>query len=196
MNLKTLRLNGEEARKYADDIAHLRLRVFNDFPYLYEGTLEYEKKYLETYFKAKHSFILLLKDGDQFIGATTGIWAQEEEESFRQPFVAQGIDPKQVFYFGESVLLPEYRGKGLGKVFFEEREAFARSLGFIEWLAFCAVVREENHPLRPKAFRPLNEFWISQGFSKSPSLKTTYEWQDKDQNEVTKKNMEYWLKKI
>lgn len=192
MSLEIIRLVGEEGRAYVNELAQLRLKVFWDFPYLYEGTLEYEHKYLETYFRARHSLILLVKDGDKVVGGTTGIWAQEEEPSFKEPFKNYGIDPAEVFYFAESVLLSEYRGRGLGKIFFKEREAFARSLGFIKYLSFCSVVRENA----PAEYRPLDDFWKSQGFEKAMGLTTQYEWPDRGETQSTSKTMQYWIKKI
>lgn len=194
--LKYHRLSGESARKHVDALAALRLKVFWDFPYLYEGSAEYEKKYLETYFKAKHSFIFLAEDNGKIVGATTGIWAAEEEESFRLPFEEASLNPEEVFYFGESVLLPEYRGHGIGKKFFEEREAYARTLPFIKYLSFCAVVRSEDHPMKPQGYKPLDPFWQSMGFNKVPGLVTTYEWKDRGDEIQTKKPMQYWLKEI
>lgn len=194
--IEYLKLNGPKARAYADELAFLRQVVFRDFPYLYEGSQEYEKKYLETYFRAQHSFILLALDQGQVVGATTAIWAQEEEESFRGPFLKAGFDPKEILYFGESVLLPEYRGHGIGKVFFSEREKFAHSLGFIKWMAFCAVQRADDHPLRPHHYRPLDSFWEAQGFSKEQGLVTHYEWIDIKESLATNKTMQFWLKKV
>jgi GNAT superfamily N-acetyltransferase len=196
MGLNFLRLNGEEARPFVNELATLRLKVFWDFPYLYVGSLDYEKKYLETYFKAKNSFIFVVKDGDHFVGVTTGIWAFEEEDSFKIPFEEYGINPREVFYFGESILLPEYRGRGLGKIFFEERESFAKSLEFIEYLAFCAVERDEDHPLRPAEYRKLDSFWESQGFKKEKGLVTFYEWNDRCEEQPSAKKMQYWLKNL
>lgn len=195
MTIKKLLLSGDQARTYINELASLRLDVFYEYPYLYEGTLEYEKNYLETYFKAKHAFILILKDDDKVIGATTGIWANEEEESFKAPFTRFGINPEEVFYFGESVLLKEYRGQGLGKIFFEERERYARSLSFIKYLAFCAVQRSE-HPLEPKNYRPLDSFWESQAFKKIDGLTTTYHWRDRGEENETNKLMQFWIKEI
>ncbi len=194
--LKYHRLTSSSAREFANELAELRLKVFWEFPYLYEGNPEYEKKYLETYFKAKHSFIFLVEDEKKIVGATTGIWAQEEEESFRRPFVAAGMDPESVFYFGESVLLNHYRGQGIGKKFFAEREAFARTLPFIKYLSFCAVVRPADHPLKPSDYEPLDSFWRNMGFEKNPGLLTQYEWKDRGEELQTKKNMQYWVKKI
>lgn len=194
--MEILKLNGAEARAVASELAELRLKVFWDFPYLYEGTLDYEKKYLETYFKAKHSFVLVVKDKEKIVGATTGIWAKEEEESFKKPLEDYGLNTDEVFYFGESVLLPQYRGLGLGKIFMEERESYARSLGFIKILAFCSVERPIDHPLRPADYRPLDEFWRSRGFIPASGLTTEYVWKDRHETHETSKKMNYWLKYI
>lgn len=195
MNIEKIHLTGNEARLYGDELARLRLGVFYEFPYLYEGTFEYEKKYLETYFKARHSFILILKDQGKVIGATTGIWAKEEEDSFKSPFARFGLNPDEIFYFGESVLQKEYRGRGLGKIFFEEREKYARSLPFIKYLSFCAVQRHA-HPFEPTDYRPLDSFWNSQGFKKVEGLTTTYHWKDRGEKNETDKLMQFWIKEI
>lgn len=196
MNFELIRCQGHSAREYANQLAQLRLNVFFEYPYLYEGTQKYEKKYLETYFKAKYSFILLVKSQGQIVGATTAIWTDEEEESFKRPFEDYGINPKDVFYFGESVLDKNFRGLGIGKIFFEERERFAKSLGFIKTLSFCAVERPKEHPLKPQDYRPLDTFWNSQGFQKAPGLTTSYEWQDRDEKKPTAKTMQFWIKHI
>lgn len=188
--------SGADGRKVVDALAELRLKVFWDFPYLYEGDVGYEKKYLETYFKAKYSFVLVVKDGEKYVGATTGIWAKEEEESFQKPLKDYGLNTDEVFYFGESVLLPEYRGLGLGKVFMQERESYARSLGFITTLAFCSVERASNHPLHPADYVPLDTFWQSRGFKPAPDLFAEYSWKDRNELHETKKKLNFWLKHI
>lgn len=194
--IKYHRLSGKNARLFIDDIARLRLQVFWDFPYLYDGSFEYEKKYLETYFQAAHSFIFLIEDQGQIVGATTGIWAMEEEASFREPFKNFGLDPQKIFYLGESLLLPQYRGQGFGKLFFSERENYAKGLPFIEYLSFCAVVRADDHPLKPKDYRPLDDFWRNMGFDRINGLTTVYEWKDRNESITTKKTMQFWLKNL
>ena len=50
--LKVERLSGEGLRARLDDLARLRIEVFRAWPYLYEGTLDYERHYLPRYLKA------------------------------------------------------------------------------------------------------------------------------------------------
>ena len=57
----------------------------------------------------------------------TGLPLAHEPASLTQPFVDHGFDVAKVFYFGESVLLPDYRGHGIGVGFFREREAHAHT---------------------------------------------------------------------
>ncbi len=42
-------LQKEELAACIDDLADLRISVFREYPYLYDGNLEYEKKYLKQY---------------------------------------------------------------------------------------------------------------------------------------------------
>lgn len=194
--LEFISMNGSEARHIAPSIAALRIKVFWDFPYLYEGSLDYEMKYLETYFKSKHSFFFAVKDHGELVGITTAVLACEEEDSFQKPLVEAGLDPKTVCYFGESLLLKNYRGLGIGKKFFHEREKFAISFPQVNHICFCAVVRDSNHPLKPEGYKPLNEFWTQMGFHLVPGFLGRYEWKDRGEEYPTEKRMQYWIKNI
>lgn len=186
---------GPEAARHVEALAELRITVFREFPYLYDGTAEYERRYLETYFRCPDSLVVLVEDGGRIVGASTGLPMAYEEEAFRRPFDERGLDTGRVFYCGESVLLPDYRGKGLGKVFFAAREAQARKTG-ARWMSFCAVVRPVHHPLRPATYRPLDAFWTATGFRMVDGLTSTYRWKDIDQAEETEHLMQYWIKEL
>lgn len=181
---------------YLPDLARLRIQVFRDFPYLYDGTVEYEEKYLKTYTDCAESVIVLVLDGDKVVGATTGLPMDAETPEFQQPFVAQGYDPAKIFYCAESVLLSDYRGRGIYPKFFAEREGHARTLGRFDLVTFCCVQRPEDHPLRPADYAPLDRIWTQFGYVKHPELHTTYTWKDVDQAEETAKPMVFWLKSL
>ena len=87
----------------------------------------------------------------------------------------RGIDPASVFYFGESVLLPEYRGQGIGHAFFDHREAAARAWGASR-ASFCAVIRPPDHPARPAGYVPLDAFWAKRGYAPVPGLIGEFTW--------------------
>jgi GNAT superfamily N-acetyltransferase len=191
--LRVERWQGKSLERYVADLAALRIRVFREYPYLYDGDEAYEARYLRTYMKSTGSVAVLVFDGERVVGASTGIPLADETPEVRAPFLAKGLNPDDFFYFGESVLLPEYRGHGLGVRFFEEREAHAREGGYPS-VCFCAVVRDEHHPLRPAGYRSPERIWTKQGFTKHPDLVAYFSWRELNEEQETLKPMVFWLK--
>ena len=190
------RFSGPQLSEFIEEVAHLRITVFRDFPYLYDGNMDYERKYLQTYVQCEQAVVVVAFDGSTVVGASTGIPLHYEEENFRQPFIGQGYDPARIFYCAESVLLSKYRGQGAGVRFFEEREAHARSVGEFDYACFCSVVRPLHHPLRPAGYQALDGFWHKRGYTKAAHLSASYSWKDIDQPHDTSKRLEFWLKSL
>lgn len=195
-SLQIRRFTGPALHEHLDAVARLRIEVFREFPYLYDGSMDYERRYLQTYVQCPEAVVVVALDGAAVVGASTGIPLRHEELQFRQPFVDQGYDPARVFYCAESVLRRDYRGQGVGGRFFEEREAHARALGGFDWCAFCAVERPADHPLRPAGYQPHDAFWSRRGYVRHPELGATYHWKDVDQPEQTSKRLVFWLKSV
>lgn len=195
-SLNIIRLRGQEIAPYLSDLANLRITVFHDFPYLYAGDLEYEKWYLNTYLNCSESVMVTVFDGSKVVGASTAIPLSFEMDEFKKPFIAQGFNVDKIFYFGESVLLPAYRGKGIGKRFFMEREAAANESGKYHLAAFCSVERSLNHPKRPPDYLPLNDFWQHRGFVRHPELMVMFPWQEIGEKTATDKPLIFWLKEL
>lgn len=196
MQLSVLPATGEELRAALPELARLRQQVFRAFPYLYEGDAEYEENYLRTYLNAPGAVVVLARAGGGLVvGASTALPLQQETPEVQAPFTAPEFDPADVLYLGESVLLHEFRGQGIGHQFFEVREAHARALG-LSVTAFCAVQREESHPARPADFRPLNAFWMARGYTERPDLHTQMTWRDVGETQETAKDMRFWVKRL
>ncbi|WP_309400892.1 GNAT family N-acetyltransferase [Cerasicoccus maritimus] len=196
MALEVKAVVGPDAPEYGEALARLRITVFREFPYLYEGAMEYEQQYLHRYLECPECLFVLAFDGADVVGASTGLPMEYEVEQFTKPFTAHGFDIGKVFYFGESVLLPGYRGQGIGHRFFDEREAYARSLGRFDLTTFCAVERPVDHPLRPANYRPHDVFWGKRGYVKRPEIATTFEWRDVDQAEDSAHPMVFWTRDL
>ena len=160
MTLSVAPLTGPALHDALDDLARLRIAVFRDFPYLYEGTRDYEEKYLQLFLKGKDGIIVAAKDGDKIVGCATGSALVTHHGPLQEPFQKAGYDLDTIFYCGESVLLPHYRGRGIGHAFFDHREAHAKAHGY-GISAFCGVIRPSDHPLRPANYQPLDPFWQS-----------------------------------
>jgi len=121
MALDVKSLVGEEMKAVLPDLARLRIIVFRDWPYLYDGTLEYEQEYLAKLSAAKGAVCVVARDGTEIVGASTAAPMIEHADEFAEPFETAGYDLKDIFYCGESVLLKTHRGHGLGNAFFDHR---------------------------------------------------------------------------
>lgn len=190
---KTWTFHGAEIERVFDQLAELRIAVFREFPYLYAGSIDYESAYLQTYFQSPDAFLFAVTDGNKMVGATTCIPLIDETDEVKAPFIQAGYDLNAICYLGESVLLPPYRGKGLGRRFFDEREAHAQKLR-LPITCFCAVQRPSDHPSRPLNYMPLDDFWRSRGYVRKPDLKAQFSWTDIGDSHPTQKPMTFWLK--
>ena len=195
-NITIERFAGAAVERHIAELARLRIEVFREFPYLYDGSMEYESAYLRTYVQSPDSVIVVAFDNGQAVGASTAVPLQHETDAVQRPFAEHGMDPRAVFYLGESVLLRHYRGRGIGVRFFEEREAHARSIGRFAWAAFCAVQRPAQHPRRPDGYVPLDRFWNNRGYRCHPELHTSFRWRDLDEEVASDKPMVFWLKAL
>ena len=184
-------LSGSELDAALDDIAQLRITVFRDWPYLYDGSLAYERDYLSVYQESEASVVVGAFDGTRLVGASTGTPMSDHSDDFGAAFEALDYDLARYFYCAESVLLSDYRGHGIGHRFFDHREDHARELGY-KSICFCGVQRPEDHPLRPADHRPLDPFWRKRGFVPMAGVVASFRWKDVDQSEETTKCLQFW----
>jgi GNAT superfamily N-acetyltransferase len=188
--------SGAAVAPHLDAVAELRIAVFHDWPYLYAGDRDYEKNYLATYAKSAESLFVIAFDGDRVIGASTGIPLTDETSAFQKPFRNRGIALADVFYFGESVLLKEYRGHGLGHRFFDEREGYARRLERFKLTAFCSVERDARDPRRPPDFRPNDVFWTKRGYTRQDNMFCSIDWREIGAPDETAHRLRFWLRDL
>jgi len=187
---------GDSLAEHGDGIAKLRIRVFRDWPYLYDGSLDYERTYMAEFAASPGAVCIAAFDGDEMVGASTGLPLADEHDEFKAPFAAAGMDVGRIFYCAESVLLADYRGRGLYRRFFDGREAHARALGGFDSIVFCGVVRPDDHPLKPKDAEPLDPVWRHFGYTPRPDLIGHFSWLDVGETEPSEKPMQYWIKDL
>ncbi|MCR9149609.1 MAG: GNAT family N-acetyltransferase [Rhodobacteraceae bacterium] len=195
MSVEVFALRGEALGAALDDVARLRIEVFRAFPYLYDGDAAYERRYLAPYRDAADAILVGAFDGARLVGASTGTPMEDHAEEFGAAFAKAGVPMDQVFYCAESVLLPEYRGRGIGHAFFDQREAHARGLGR-KYAAFCGVIRPADHPARPADYRPLDAFWRKRGYEKLDDVVAEYSWKDLGDTVETAKPLQFWMRKL
>ncbi|KMK67771.1 GNAT family N-acetyltransferase [Puniceibacterium sp. IMCC21224] len=178
-----------------DDVARLRIAVFRVWPYLYDGDLDYERGYLQTYRDAVRSVVVGAFDGERLVGASTGAPLEDHASDFGAAFDGSGLALGDVFYCAESVLLPDYRGRGIGHRFFDLREAHAKALGR-EQVAFCSVMRPADHPMQPKGYQPLDAFWRKRGYAPLSGAVAQFHWKDLGEAEETAKPLQFWIRSL
>lgn len=187
-------LHGAAIAPFIAELVQLRLQVLREYPFLYEGMDEDEAGHLACPTLSERSLLVLAQEHGQVVGASLGLPLSDMPDALQEPFAARGEDPARVFYFAQSLVLPAYRGQGLGVRFFIERESYAHKLAEFDLCAFCSVERPSAHPLRPVDFKPLDGFWRNRGFLRDPSLRSSFAWRDRGEQQASEKIMSFWLK--
>ena len=188
-------LRGPDLAAALDDVAQLRIAVFRDWPYLYDGSREYERQYLDTYRDNPGALLVGAFHQGRLIGASTSTPMEDHAPEFSAPLRAQGIAADKILYGAESVLLPPYRGIGLGHRFIDFREGHARDLGRSH-VAFCSVVRSPDHPARPANARTNDAFWQGRGYAPLPGVLAHFSWKDLGDTAETEKPLQFWMRAL
>ena len=160
-------LKGEEIVPYIDAVSAFRIRYFREFPYLYAGSLSYEKEYMKGYSQEPQALLIVLEREDgKLQGFSTGMPLTADSDVVKeacQYFRKAGYDTDNVYYFGETILVPEQRGKGNYTKIVQERERAVKEMGYTR-ACFMAVKREENHPQRPADYREPGPIFSHMGY--------------------------------
>ena len=190
-------VKGKDIEVNFSDLSRIRVEVFREWPYLYQGSLEYEKSYLKNYFDNERSLCIFCYVDGKVVGVSTLMPLEGEHDELKNPVAQAGFDIKKIFYYSESCLLPAFRGQGVYKEFFKLREEHVRSFGSeYEKVCFCSVQRPDKHPLKPKNYRPLDSIWKKYGFYQVEGLQMSFSWTDIEQEKESSKKLNVWMKDL
>lgn len=194
MSLTIREFRGPAIAPLIEAFARLRIAVFRDWPYLYDGDLDYERRYLADYASAD-SLLVGAFAGETLVGGATGLPLCDHSEVAADLADQLPFDMKNAYYCAESVMLPSHRGQGSYRAFFDLREAHARTLRRT-FAIFCAVIRPDGHPLRPASARPLDPVWRRFGYAPLDGVSTTIHWRDIAETAETPKPLQVWIKPL
>ena len=189
------RLTGAALEDALPGVAQLRIEVFRAFPYLYDGDAAYEARYLQVYRDSEDAILVGAYDDKTLVGAATGTPMEDHAADFGAALAGCGVPLERIFYCAESVLLPAYRGQGIGHRFFDLREDHARALGRTH-CAFCAVMRPPDHPARPDGYRPLDAFWRKRGYAPVDDAVAHFRWTEIGASAETDHALQFWMRAL
>lgn len=189
-------LVGSQMEEIVPFWAHIRLTFFNEYPYLYDGTLEASHAYCREVMSYKDAAAIVAYSNNEPIGILTGTSMASYSQHFGEPdaFRAMGIDPNTLYYFGDVIILPEYRGNGLTRCLFQGLESWIVAHGYVSG---CFVTESHaSHPLKPLGYRELDSLWVALGYRKT-HINAQYEWNTIQPAGPSRKQehvMPYWVK--
>ena len=184
---------GKEIYPYIQDLARLRISIFREYPYLYDGNDTYEAKYLSKFSEVEDTYVVLIFDNDKVIGAFTGIPIRFEDETIVKHIPQDKVN--DTYYLSEILLDKNYRGKGIGAQLLHQLEDKIISLKKYKRFYFASVIRPEDHPEKPKEYRSLDTMWLSNGYQPT-SFTCTLSWKEISEEVETEKTLALWEKEI
>ncbi len=187
------KIQGQEIQDYIDDIARLRIQVFREFPYLYDGNEVYEKEYLKKFAEINESIVVLALDNDKVIGAFTSLPMRFEQEGVKREIPSDWIE--NAFYLSEIVLEKTYRKQGIGRTMFQMMLDKINTLQNYNRILFAAIERDENHPNKPLDYITNDKIWNKQGFQKT-HFHSEISWKEINEETESSKKLSIWEKEI
>lgn len=186
-------MTGDKIVACLDSLASLRLEIFREYPYLYDGRREDELRYLRSYAEAPGACVILMKDAGSLAGAVTGMPLIHEDEQIQEPFSGTEYDIHEIYYVGELLLRPQYRNRGAGSRLLEQLETYIRALGGFTRLTCATVERPARHPQCPPDFVPITRFLAHTGFAELSGVVTRFTWLETD-GAQRDHPMQFWIK--
>lgn len=187
-------LCGREVIPYIHKVAELRIAVFREYPYLYDGELSYEERYVHMYSQTKDAILVIAEHNHEVVGAITGLPLAESQKEIKALFIKNDIPSERFFYLGEIILLQEYRRKKIGDLMYQQFEKALEEMEFYEKIAICEVVRAENDLRKPLDYKSLDRFWSRRGYVKHPDLVVYFSWREIGGAGEVKHPMVFWIK--
>ena len=193
--IKFVSYQDAEIESVIEELSVLRSIVFREYPYLYEAQPSDESAYLATLRNASAAFLCLAYDetensSKRVIGACTAMPSLDASTEVKEALLKAGYQLSDLSYFGESVILAPWRGRGIGSELMRRRLTQAQHWGMPS-ACFCAVERASPPP---PSYRDPRLLWSKYGFRELNSAQCAFHWPDLGSQIATPKVMKFWLR--
>lgn len=160
-------------------LAQMRITYFREYPYLYEGTKEYEINYLGEYRKkALDAYLVQAFDGERLVGILTGCAFASDIDVVRDGaklFKTNRLPFEQYYYIGEAIIIPEYQNKKILPHLLYTLGKEVKKLNKYQSVCFLTVIRQDDDSRKPADYRSTDKLWEKLGCQR-PGVKTSFEW--------------------
>jgi GNAT superfamily N-acetyltransferase len=200
MDITVRSFKGSQIAPHIEQIARFRIEGFRSFPYLYEGSTAYEKKYLAGYEREPESLLVCAYNGAELCAVATSLPLCSGSDIVADAaglFRTSGHRPEEFYYYSEIIVHPAVRGRGIARDIYRVREQHARSLG-LPRLCLAVVQRSADHPLRPAGYVPPERIWQRDGFLPT-DMTFTYQWPTIQADGSVRNDdnvMRYWIREL
>ncbi|MCE5319258.1 MAG: GNAT family N-acetyltransferase [Parachlamydia sp.] len=192
-------LFGQQIRDYASVISPL-LGIFAEWPYLYQQSdpLEDVKYILERYADQPDSVVCIAFDGKIAVGAAMGVPLTQAPQHYRDAFPENERRP-DIFYWGEMVVLKEYRGEHIATELLTQLGRHVTESGKYKAICFASVEREADYRLshhKPAKYVSLDVLWKRFGFEKRLDIRMQGKWTVLKEDADSLHEMFVWWKRL
>ena len=158
-------------------VSQFRIEHFKTYPYLYVGNMDYEAEYIAGFAGDPKSMLVLAKHEGQVVAVSTAMPLVTPADILRdteKAFKSADRDPKDFYYFGEVIVHPDFRKKGLTRAIYAAQELAAKDMGF-SGVCFLTVERDEKDPRKPEGYVSSDVVFRALGYAKLP-ITINYHW--------------------
>ncbi len=171
-------LKGEQIKPLTPALARLRINLFREYPYLYDGNIKYESDYLREYAKEPYSMLHMVHYNDEIVALFSGMPLSCKSSivlDLKNAMLENGHENiDKYYYYGEILIVPEFRHYGLFNLLFTSMDYEAKLLGFSD-ACLLTVEREDSHPLKSLDYVPTDALWQTRGYKRS-GLIVNFDW--------------------
>jgi GNAT superfamily N-acetyltransferase len=177
-------------------LASLRVAIFREYPYLYQGTIDHElREVLPIYARSQRCVCVIAQEGDQVIGVAVGVPLAEMDALMTAPLSKAGMSVTSIFCLGELLVVREFRGQGIGRQLYAAFEKQVRLMIAYRSIAMYEIDRAAD-AAKPTDYRSLDPFWRQRGFVKHPELSFTVPWTEVGDTQPSEHRLVFWIKSL
>jgi len=187
-------LKGSQIKSIEKSFADLRITIFREYPYLYEGDLSTEKHYFDMF--GDNTICITAKDGAAIIGISIGTPLQEVLKRFLEPLTEAHINVKRMFYLADLLVLKSYRGQRIGHALYELFEKEVQKTGQFSTIIVREISKSPDDPKKPSDYHSLDFFWNKRGFKKIDGISQQDKWKAIGDEDISLHTMIYQVKNL